>query len=123
RPYASAIIGQLFRYRAEIGLMRDGLLLELQWRLAPKYFAVELDVAAMAARCDALSLGGQRLPVLAPEDNLLVLCIHGAKHHWQMLKWIVDVDLFIRRNPGLSWPTLTTRAKQTGTLRMLLTAL
>lgn len=119
RPYAPGIEKQLLHYRAEIGMMRDGVLVELQWRLAPEYFSVPLDVRALVARASRVDVAGSAVPVLGAEDNLLVLCIHGAKHHWQSLKWVLDVALVIGKHPELSWTTLEQRARATGTHRLL----
>jgi hypothetical protein len=123
RPYARAVLGQLFQYRAELGLMRAGVLLELQWRLAPRYFSVDLDIAAIAARAGTLAVGSRQIPQMAAEDTLLVLAIHAAKHQWSSLKWVLDIDLLIRRYPTLDWNTVMERAKEAGTLRILLTTL
>ncbi|MEO5937212.1 MAG: nucleotidyltransferase family protein [Terriglobales bacterium] len=119
RPYAPGIEKQLLRYRAEVGMIRDGILVELQWRLAPEYFSVPLDVRALAARSTLVEVAGSTLPTLCVEDDLLVLCVHGAKHHWQSLKWILDIALLIRKHPELSWTTLEQRARTTGTHRIL----
>ncbi len=37
---------------------------------------------------------GREVVVFAPELNLLYLIIHGAKHSWQRLKWLVDIKDF-----------------------------
>lgn len=119
RTYAPGIEKQLLRYRAEIGMMRDGVLVELQWRLAPLYFSVPIDVRAMATRARRVPVAGRELPVMSPEDMLLVLCVHGAKHHWQSLKWLLDVALLIGKHRELSWPTLRERARASGIERFL----
>lgn len=123
RPYGAAIQNQLFCYRAEVGLVREEVLVELQWRLAPRYFSVDLDIPAIASRATTVSLGGRQTPVMSAEDNLLALSIHAAKHLWSSLKWVVDIDLFLRRNPALDRLTLMERSRRSGTLRILLTTL
>ncbi len=119
RVYAPGLEKQLLRYRAEVAMIRDGVMVELQWRLAPHYFSVPMDVRALAARATRVRVADAELPALSPEDSLLVLCIHGGKHHWHSLKWLVDVALVIRKNPNLSWTTLRERARATGTERLL----
>lgn len=123
RRYPPAIRGQLLRYRAEIGLVRADVLLELQWRLAPKYFSVEIDFGRFWERRSEVTLRERKLPVLSAEDNLLVLCVHGAKHHWHALKWLVDVDHLIQTNAALDWKTALERAKALGVRRIVYTAL
>lgn len=119
RAYRPGIEKQLLRYRAEIGLMRDGVLVELQWRLAPNYFSVPVDIRSLARRSSTVTVAGAELPALNVEDNLLVLCVHGAKHHWQCLKWLLDVDRLVRRNPGISWVRVQEQARDAGVHRIL----
>lgn len=123
REYRLEVRGQLLRYRAEIGLVRDDILLELQWRLAPKYFAVEMDFGQLWQRRVEIALRDRKLPVLAAEDNLLVLCVHGAKHHWGTLKWLVDVDQLIQTQAALDWKTVLERAQALGVRRIVHTTL
>jgi hypothetical protein len=56
---------------------------------------------------------------LSPEDLILFLCVHGAKHEWDQLIWVCDVAETIRAYPGLDWTTVQQRAAETGSLRML----
>jgi len=41
-----------------------------------------------------IAFAGREVVVFAPELNLLYLIIHGAKHGWQRLKWLVDIKDF-----------------------------
>jgi len=123
RDYRPEIRSQLLRYRAEIGLVKDDLLVELQWRLAPKYFSVELDFEQLWQRRSTITLRDRGLPVLSPEDNLLVLCVHGAKHHWGTLKWLADVDRLLQTSPGLDWNAAMARADALGVRRIVETTL
>jgi hypothetical protein len=41
-----------------------------------------------------VAFGGREVTVFAPELNLLYLIIHGSKHGWQRLKWLVDIKDF-----------------------------
>jgi hypothetical protein len=43
------------------------------------------------------------IPTLAPEDLLVILSVHGAKHVWNQLKWISDIGELVTRSPGLDW--------------------
>ncbi len=52
-------------------------------------------------------------------DLLIVLCIHGCKHKWDTLKWIVDIAELLRGQPQLDWASLQTRADEMGAVVML----
>ena len=60
---------------------------------------------------------------LSPEDLLLILCVHGAKHLWSQLGWISDVAELVRGHPSADWPWLLAEARALGSERMLLLGL
>jgi len=72
-------------------LSPTGLLVELQWRIVPRYFSLPLDEEQYWSRIQPLTLCGRQMHSLSPEDLLLFLCIHGGKHGWQKLIWLADV--------------------------------
>lgn len=123
RHYPGSTLGQLTRYRAEFGMSRDGVLVELQWRPAPTYFSFDFDFEVAWQNHINMPMGGTHVATFSPEENLMVLCVHGIKHHWEKLKWVLDVDLLVRQNPGLDWHRVLTGAEKAGTRRILLTSL
>ena len=72
-------------------------LLELQWALLPYFYAVDpaqfqFDDLRSRARQIALGTGvDSGVPCLSPEDSLLVLSLHAAKHLWTRLIWVADI--------------------------------
>jgi hypothetical protein len=51
---------------------------------------------------------------LPPEEQVLVLCLHGGdKHQWARLKWINDIALFAARN-GVDWRRVMQEADRLG---------
>ena len=50
---------------------------------------------------------------------MLVLCLHGCKHKWGELKWVVDVAELIRVRPDLDWSLLMETARRAGSFRMV----
>ena len=57
--------------------------------------------------------------MLAPEDLLLALCVHGAKHHWQRLAWLRDVAGVLTKWPALDLDACLSRAQHLGCGRLL----
>ena len=70
-----------------------------------------------------LSVAGRGVKIHAPEDLLLILCIHGGKHRWEHLGWLCDVAEMIRRYPDLDWAKVIHRASTLGARRILLVGL
>ena len=93
-------------------------LVELQWGLLPRFFAVELRADDLLARSRPTSLGGREVPGLSPEDLLLVLCLHAAKHLWMRLIWVCDIAETIRTQV-VDWALVCARAREMGILRIL----
>jgi hypothetical protein len=56
---------------------------------------------------------------LAPEELLVVLCIHGSKHAWEDLKWACDVAELLRRRRAIDWSRVLFLSHEWGCRRML----
>ena len=93
-------------------------LVELQWALLPRFYAVGLRTEDLLARSQTASLGGRQVPSLSPEDTLLVLCLHAAKHLWVRLIWVCDIAETLRTQT-IDWPLLSARASELGILRIM----
>ena len=67
-----------------------------------------------------VSIDNRTLTTLSNETHLLYHSLHGSKHVWERLGWIVDIDRFIRAIPGLDWSGLMKVASDVGAQRMFL---
>jgi hypothetical protein len=71
---------------------RDGkLTVELQWAVVPGFFGFDHEKLGIWSILEKRSWSGVAFPVLPPEETLLLLSVHGAKHLWCKVGWIVDV--------------------------------
>ncbi len=101
-------------------LSQDGqIAVELHWAVTSWTFFFPLDPARLWERLETVSLGDTTVRSLAPQDLLLILCVHGAKHHWSKLVWVCDVAELLRAHPVLAWTSLLAQAKKLGARRML----
>jgi len=87
-------------------------LLELHWRVLPRYFGFAFDARDLWQRHIRLNIPGGTIRTFSNEDYLLVLCAHGAKHAWERLSWLCDVAEILRRGPSLDWDYLTHEARR-----------
>src|SRR5229473_4299455 len=97
-------------------------LVELQWALLPHFYAVDLDVDDLLARAGRTVVGGYEVPSLSPEDSLLVLCLHAAKHLWTRLIWLSDIAETLRSYSGthtIDYSLVFSRARALGIARIL----
>jgi len=95
---------------------------DLHWQLSAPYFPFGPKGEAMWERSIWQRLNGLEVRTLAHEDHLLFLCVHMARDGWESLGAICDVAQLIRR-VQLDWSSLSARAAESGSLRMLRVAL
>jgi len=101
-------------------LSPSGILVELQWRIVPRYFSLALSEEQYWSRIQPLTLFGREMNALSCEDLLLLLCFHGGKHGWEKLIWLADVAELVVSKPHLDWKYALDQARRAGGLRMLL---
>src|SRR4029077_4046515 len=97
-------------------------LVELQWALLPHFYAVDLRVQDLMARAGKTVVGEGEGPCLSPEDSLLVLCLHAAKHLWTRLIWLSDIAETLRSYSGIqtiNYSLVFSRARSLGIARIL----
>jgi hypothetical protein len=84
---------------------------ELHTHVLPPAFRFFPDLERMWVRAGPVLVQGREVATLAPEDLLLFLCAHGAKHLWGRLLWICDIAELIRTYPALDWVALARQAQ------------
>jgi hypothetical protein len=100
-------------------------LLELQWAILPHFYAIDshsndLSVDNLIARSPRTTVAEREVPTLSAEDNLLVLCLHAAKHLWMRLIWLTDIAETLRSEaPAIDHAQLLARASALGIVRIL----
>lgn len=126
-------------------VLRQGYAVELHWAITSPCLPFDLDYNTVAPHLtwiglpgvhapgvhphnaagvghDAAPVEGQSAPfrvrALAPEDLLLILCVHGAKHLWERLIWLCDLAELLESTPDFNWDRLLEMARSRGVLRM-----
>ena len=84
---------------------REGspLLVDLHWELTARGYSYSMRLAEVRHRLERVHTGACEVWTLGPEDTLLFLCLHGTKHDWAILSWLVDLAELVRGQPGLDW--------------------
>jgi Uncharacterised nucleotidyltransferase len=94
------------------------ILVELHWSITSWTFFFPLNPKHLWERVETVSLAGTPVRNLMSEDLLLILCIHGAKHHWRRLRWICDIAELLRHQT-INWGRIVEQASKLGGVRML----
>ncbi|MBZ5666647.1 MAG: nucleotidyltransferase family protein [Acidobacteriia bacterium] len=93
-------------------------LVELQWALLPHFYAVDLRTGDLLGRASRTVAGGCEMPCLSPEDSLLALSLHAAKHLWTRLIWLSDIAETLRVET-IDYSLVFSRARALGVARIL----
>jgi hypothetical protein len=110
--------------RKDFGFVHQatGLRIELHWRLFLNPYAMA-EASIMAASRVVPLAGAEGLRTLGDEDLFAYLCMHGALHWWNRLKWLADVNALLASTPEDRLAHLVQAAKARGTSRAAAQAL
>jgi hypothetical protein len=98
-----------------------GYKVELHWRLFERYFSL-WPSSGVFERARAVRLFNLEIKTFANEDLLLYLCVHGTKHMWSQLSFVVDIAKLVCTQ-DLDWDEVFRRSRWQGSERMLLLGL
>ena len=115
---AGKIPGQYFFSKTDTKLV-----VELHNDFTLRYFPRPLPIEEFFARQIRVCIDGHEAPALSVEDELVLICIHGAKHLWERLMWIADVAALVSRQTGIDWGRATASARAVRADHMLHTGL
>jgi len=93
-------------------------LLEVQWALQPRFYAVDFEMEAMFRRADTVTVAGRTMRTPSLEDLFLILSLHAAKHVWGRLIWLCDIAQLLN-SPVLDWNWIFETAQSLGIVRIL----
>ena len=109
--------GEVFEH----GFVRegDGIVTEPRWRLEMSdptlsrvRFRRDLGMEWVWPHRDWTEVAGAQVPTLSAEHTVLMVCMHGSKHLWSRLIWVIDVARALKLS--LDWNLLMREAKRTG---------
>jgi len=93
-------------------------LLELQWAVQPRFYAVDFDMSGLFQRAVTLAVAGRQMKTPSPADYFLILSLHAAKHVWGRLVWLCDIAQLMNR-PSLDWNWIGSQAQDLGIARLV----
>ncbi|MGH9679997.1 MAG: nucleotidyltransferase family protein, partial [Candidatus Acidiferrales bacterium] len=98
------------------------MLVELHTERTLRYYPTPVDFHDLMSRLIRVEIAGQSLCTFSVEDTLVMLSVHGAKHFWERLFWILDIARLIGVRP-VDWPLLYDVAARMECTRLLLLGL
>jgi len=94
-------------------------LIELHNDYTLRYFPRRLPLEGWFERQIRVRLDDQEAPALSVEDELVLICVHGAKHFWERLMWIADVAALVSRQTGMDWKRVAESTGEVGAEHIL----
>jgi Uncharacterised nucleotidyltransferase len=98
-------------------------MIDLHWELHPSNFSYGPASTAIWDRAESVRVEGAEVLTLAPNDLVLYLAVHSAKHGWISLGWVSDFERTMRAIDEAELPAMLEAARGSGCLRMLLLAI
>jgi hypothetical protein len=96
---------------------------EIHWAFTYRSWGFARDLGPLMARGETVTVAGEDVATFAREDLVILLAVHGAKHFWERLLWVVDIARLAEPQVGVDWSRVVGEATRTGTRRMVLIAL
>lgn len=97
-------------------------LLEVQWAIQPRFYAVDFDMNGLFQRAVTVTVAGRQMKTPCSADLLLVLAVHAAKHAWARLVWLCDIA-GLMNVPHLPWDWIEAQARSLGIVRIVCVSL
>lgn len=89
-------------------------IVELHWKLSGAHFSYPVEIDRLWQNLETTKLGGIDVKALHFNDLFIYLCLHGARHSWERLSWICDLNELINSNNGADWEQISQTAKRIG---------
>lgn len=81
---------------------QKGIQVEIHWRLHPRPLK-EPSFDELWERRKVSKINSELVFILGEEDLFVYLLVHGARHGWFRLRWLIDIDRILRKK--LNWKT------------------
>ena len=95
------------------------MVVEVHTERTLRHFPIPPDLDDLSRHLVPAFLCGHEIRTFAPEDALMMLCIHGSKDFWERISWIADIAELIRACPKLDWNAVCSRADSWKARRIL----
>ena len=92
----------------------ESVVVELHWKTDVDFPVEHANDALWWSNLPSTPFEGGWIRSFRSEELLLIMLLHGAKHGWCSLGWLVDVGEFVRRYPNMNWDWIAGEAGRLG---------
>lgn len=101
----------------------DDIRIEVHWKLSGSYFAMPVGMEGLWGRLEKMKLGGVEFFSLPFNDLFVYLCLHAARHGFERLEWLCDLNELVRSERDCDWDSVFAHARHVGCERAVVFAL
>ncbi len=112
----------LFGWLGHASFGRDDPFVELHWRFAQSAFPFALTPTEAMARATTATVAGASQSMLARDDLLVTLSMHGVRHLYERLEWLAGVARLVQETRRSDIDAVIARAGVLHARRLLLTS-
>lgn len=98
------------------------ILVEIHTERTLRYFPTAIDFQSLTGRLMTVEIGEQSIRTFSVEDTMVMLCVHGAKHFWERLSWVLDIAKLASAQE-INWELVAEIAAKMESTRVLLLGL
>ena len=98
----------------------NGVKIEINWSLEGLFFSFGNNPNFLFKDLKIHDINGLNFNTFSSVNQLIMLCIHCAKHDWSILFWICDISEFIKSHENINWHETLKRAEELSVKRILL---
>ena len=97
-----------------------GTIIEIKWKIEGNFFSLPKNSNKLTEHLEKYDLNGFKVCTFSPINQLLILCIHAAKHDWNRLSWICDISELIKSQEDINWTEILDKSEKMDVKRILL---
>lgn len=89
----------------------SNIFIEAHWKLFLDRQIKDSQINLFSPNPMTCKIQNYQLTTLEFDHLLIYLCLHGSKHFWERLEWVVDIDRLIKLESEINWDKITQIAK------------
>lgn len=75
----------------------NGINVELHWTLTSSEFFIDLEKLEYLKNIKKYNINNNEINIFSNEKLFIYLCVHGYKHLWERIEWLVDIYYLIEK--------------------------
>ncbi len=88
----------------EWSYVNQGTVAEIHWDLLDKLAPYSIDIERFHRKAVKKKVGGKEVLIFSPENQLMHLCLHQYKHHWENLRELTDIHaVLVEYGDAMDW--------------------